>query len=140
MYYEEILSGVWIADAHILCKPQFFRDNHITIVLNCTQLFEFPNIPDSELQKIRLPFYSEPSDKNNFEMLLQNHRKITNFLQGNLPEHNILICCYDGLSLSPMIVALLIKSLGKIDPKSIFEILLGYNRNFSLWCDLNLFD
>ena len=140
MYYTEILSGLWISDAHILSKPQFFRDHHISIVINCTQLFEFPNIPDSSLQKIRIPFYSETSDKNNLDLLLQNHRKITQFLKENMSDHNILICCYDGLSLSPMIAALLIKEMGTIDQKSIYEILLGHNRDFSLWCDLALFD
>jgi protein-tyrosine phosphatase len=140
MYYTELLSGIWISDAHILSKPDFFKDNHISIVINCTQLFEFPNIPDSSLKKIRIPFHSEQSDKYNLEMLLSYHQKITSLIHDNMDEHNILICCYDGLSISPMIVALLIVKLGKIDKKSIYDILIGYNRDFSLWCDLAIFD
>ena len=138
MFYAELLSGIWVSDTDILTKKQFFLDNQITIILNCTQLYEFPALSDA-VQKIRLPFSPQQSDKHNLDLLLENHRKITDFLKEQMDHHNILICCYDGKSLSPMIVALLIAKISNIDKKSIYEILLSHHSDFSLWCDLSLF-
>ena len=51
MFYCELLSGLWIGDTDILNNEKFIKDNNISIILNCTQMFEFPKI--EEIKKVR---------------------------------------------------------------------------------------
>ena len=44
MFYCELLSGIWIGDIDILQNKNFINDNHIGIILNCTEYFDFPLI------------------------------------------------------------------------------------------------
>ena len=137
MFYCELLSGIWIGDIDILSNKKFIQDNDITIVLNCTQLFDFPDI--DTLRKIRLPF--SPVQKNdNIFLLKQNYHKIVDFIHNSIDTNNILICCYDGKSISPFIIALYILKYSTIEKSSIYNILLSKNSLLSLWCDIELFN
>jgi|TARA_B110000902_G_C14062440_1_gene496049 protein-tyrosine phosphatase len=137
MFHCELLSGLWIGDTDILNSEKFIKDNNISIVLNCTQLFEFPNI--ESLQKVRLPFSPIRESNTDIELLRNNYKKIVNFISEKIDLNNILICCYDGKSISPFLVALYIASKSDISKESIYEILLTKNINLDLWCDLSVF-
>ena len=137
MFTLELLSGIWIADSDILNSKKFMDDNQITIILNCTQIFDFPDI--STIQKIRLPFSNNKNSDTDLSLIRENKTKILQFIHDNIDNHNILICCYDGKSISPFIVALYIAEYSKIDKKSIYNILLTKDSNLSLWYDLSLF-
>ena len=106
--------------------------------MNCTQLFEFPTI--NGIKKVRLPF-SPVRDSNDDIYLLRNQKdNILSFLKDNIETNNILICCYDGKSISPFIVALFMAYESTINKTSIYDILLTKNKDLNLWCDLTLFD
>ena len=137
MFTLEILSGVWIGDSDILNSNEFMKDNDIDIILNCTQLFDFPNIEN--IQKIRLPFSNNKNSDTDLHLIRQNKDKILSFIHGNVDEKNILIVCYDGKSISPFLVALYIAEYSQIDKKSIYNILLTKDSSLSLWFDLSLF-
>ena len=137
MYVNELLSGLWIGDSAILNSKKFMEENSIDIILNCTQIFDFPDIKD--LQKIRLPFSSDKNSDTDLMLLRQNKDKILSFIDSNITEKNILIVCYDGKSISPFLVALYIAEYSKIDKKSIYNILLTKDSSLSLWFDLSLF-
>ena len=137
MFTLELLSGLWIGDSSILNSKQFMYDNDITIILNCTQLFDFPDI--SNIKKIRLPFSSTNNSDTDLMLLRENKTKILSFIHDNIDENNILITCYDGKSISPFLVALYIAEYSKIDKKSIYDILLTKDSSLSLWYDLSLF-
>ena len=136
MYTNELLSGLWIGDTDILNSKQFMIDNQIDIILNCTQLFDFP---DLDLQKIRLPFSNNKNSDTDLILLRQNKDKILSFIHDNINDKNILIVCYDGKSISPFIVYLYISEYSKIDKRSIYNIMLTKDSNLSLWYDLSLF-
>ena len=137
MFTLELLSGIWIADSNILNSKKFMDDNQITIILNCTQIFDFPDI--STIQKIRLPFSNNKNSDTDLSLIRENKTKILQFIHDNIDNHNILICCYDGKSISPFIIALYIAEKSKIDKKSIYNILLTKDSSLSLWYDLSLF-
>ena len=137
MFTCELISGLWIGNSDILNSKQFMNDNNITIILNCTQLFDFPDI--NNIQKIRLPFSSNHNSDTDLILLRNNKDKIIEFIHNNIDDHNILICCYDGKSISPFIIALYIAEKSKIDKKSIYNILLTKDSSLSLWYDLSLF-
>ena len=136
MYVNELLSGLWIGDTSILNSQRFMKENKIDIILNCTQIFDFP---DLDLQKIRLPFSNDKNSDTDLMLLRQNKDKILSFIDSNITEKNILIVCYDGKSISPFLVALYIAEYSKIDKKSIYNILLTKDSSLSLWFDLSLF-
>ena len=136
MYTNELLSGLWIGDSSILNSKKFMTDNQIGIILNCTQIFDFP---DLDIQKIRLPFSNNKNSDTDLSLLRQNKDKILSFINDNIDNHNILIVCYDGKSISPFIVALYIAEYSQLDKKSIYNILLTKDSSLSLWYDLSLF-
>ena len=136
MYTNELLSGLWIGDTDILNSKKFMTDNSIDIILNCTQLFDFP---DLDIQKIRLPFSNDKNSDTDLILLRQNKNKILSFINDNMNDKNILIVCYDGKSISPFIVYLYIAEYSKIDKRSIYNIMLTKDSNLSLWYDLSLF-
>lgn len=137
MYTNELISGLWIGDTDILNSKQFMKDNQIDIILNCTQLFDFPDLDN--LQKIRLPFSNDKNSDTDLMLLRQNKDKILSFINDNIDNKNILIVCYDGKSISPFIVFLYIAEYSKIDKRSIYNIMLTKDSNLSLWYDLSLF-
>ena len=137
MYTNELLSGLWIGDTDILNSKKFMGDNQIDIILNCTQLFDFPDLDN--LQKIRLPFSNDKNSDTDLTLLRQNKNKILSFINDNIDNKNILIVCYDGKSISPFIVFLYIAEYSKIDKRSIYNIMLTKDSNLSLWYDLSLF-
>lgn len=136
MYTNELLSGLWIGDTDILNSKKFMKDNQIDIILNCTQLFDFP---DLDIQKIRLPFSNDKNSDTDLMLLRQNKNKILSFINDNMNDKNILIVCYDGKSISPFIVFLYIAEYSKIDKRSIYNIMLTKDSNLSSWFDLSLF-
>jgi len=137
MYTNELLSGLWIGDTDILNSKQFMIDNQIDIILNCTQLFDFPDLEN--IQKIRLPFSNDKNSDTDLMLLRQNKNKILSFINDNINDKNILIVCYDGKSISPFLVYLYIAEFSKIDKRSIYNIMLTKDSNLSLWYDLSLF-
>ena len=136
MYTNELISGLWIGDTDILNSKQFMKDNQIDIILNCTQLFDFP---DLDIQKIRLPFSNDKNSDTDLILLRQNKNKLLSFIHDNINDKNILIVCYDGKSISPFLVYLYIAEYSKIDKRSIYNIMLTKDSNLSLWFDLSLF-
>ena len=136
MYANELLSGLWIGDTDILNSKKFMTDNQIDIILNCTQLFDFP---DLDIQKVRLPFSNDKNSDTDLMLLRQNKNKILSFINDNITDKNILIVCYDGKSISPFIIYLYIAEYSKIDKRSIYNIMLTKDSNLSLWYDLSLF-
>ena len=137
MFYCELLSGLWIGDTDILMNKKFINDNNISIILNCTQTFDFPNIEN--LKKIRLPFSPIRESNDDIYLIRENKEKIISFIKNNIDTKNILIVCYNGKSISPFLVSLYIASESKIDNSSIYNILLSKNSDLELWCDLSLF-
>ena len=136
MFYCELLSGLWIGDSAILNSKKFMEENSIDIILNCTQIFDFP---DLDIQKIRLPFSNDKNSDTDLMLLRQNKDKILSFINDNINDKNILIVCYDGKSISPFIIFLYIAEYSKIDKRSIYNIMLTKDSNLSLWYDLSLF-
>ena len=136
MYVNEILSGLWIGDSAILNSQKFMKENSIDIILNCTQIFDFP---DLDIQKVRLPFSNDKNSDTDLMLLRQNKNKLLSFIHDNINDKNILIVCYDGKSISPFLVYLYIAEYSKIDKRSIYNIMLTKDSNLSLWFDLSLF-
>jgi len=136
MFYCELLSGLWIGDTDILMNEKFMIDNNIRIIINCTKIFDFPK--SNDIKKIRIPFSEFKESNDDIFLLRENKDKILTIIKENI-ENNILICCYNGKSISPFIVSLFIEKYSQLDSKSIYNILLSKNKELESWCDLSVF-
>ena len=133
----EILSGLWIGDVNDNYNEDFFKDNLITIVINCTIDQGFLDLPD--LKKIRIPLSPDMDPNRDIYLLKENKEKIISFIHKNIEEENILICCYNGLTISPLIVAIYMIEYGGISKDNIREILRSKNDKVCLDYDLSIF-
>ena len=136
MLYAEILSGLWIGDIDIMYNKKFIQDNNITVILNCTINFKFTDLPN--IQNIRIPL----SDNlwNNIDTIRNHKDKILNFIDESLETNNILLCCYDGKTISPFILSLYLLKYGEITKDKLKQIILSKHKGISMDYDLNLLD
>lgn len=127
MVYTEVLSGFWIGNIDMMYNKQFINDNDINVIINCTINFQFK---DETKQNIRIPLVEDLYG--NIETLKNNKHKILSYINTQLENHNILLCCYDGQTLSPFIAALYLLEYGNIPLDTIKQILRSKNTQLSL--------
>ena len=133
----EIISGLWIGSINDSYNKDFYIDNKINIVINCTNDQAFLNL--DHLKKIRIPISNIPDINNDIYLLNQNKDKILQFINESIEENNIFIYCYNGITISPLIVALFMIKYGKISTDLIKDILKSKNSNIVIDFDLNMF-
>jgi hypothetical protein len=132
----EIISGLWIADINSSFDSHFLKDNHITILINCTLNYGFPDI---NVKKLRIPISNNLTPSEDIILLKKNKDKIIEYLYENIDFSNILIYCYDGLLISPLIVSLFLMEKGGISKDNIRSILQSKNNKIILEVDLSEF-
>tara|TARA_Y100001958_G_C21203527_1_gene529868 strand:+ start:398 stop:811 length:414 start_codon:yes stop_codon:yes gene_type:complete len=133
----EILSGLWIGNINDAFNEEFYKDNLISIVINCTFEQGFLDLP--KLKKIRVPLTDKLDPGRDLFLLKENMNKIIDFIHEKLEDNNILIYCYNGLTVSPLIVALYMVNKGGISKDLIRDILRSKNKNICLDFDLSYF-
>ena len=136
MIYAEIISGLWIGNIDMMYNKKFLCDNNISIVINCT--IDYKSSDVSTIQNIRIPL----SDViyHNLDILRQNKDKILKLIDDSLEEHNIIIACYDGMTLSPFIISLYLMRYGQITKDQVKKIIQSKNTDISMDYDLQLLD
>ena len=132
----EIISGLWISDINSSFDSHFLKDNNITILINCTLNYGFPDI---NVKKLRIPISNNLTPSEDIMLLKKNKDKIIKYLYENIEFSNILIYCYDGLLISPLIVSLFLIKMGGISKDDIRSILKSKNNNITLDVDLSDF-
>tara|TARA_Y100000389_G_C17466990_1_gene526548 strand:- start:141 stop:551 length:411 start_codon:yes stop_codon:yes gene_type:complete len=133
----ELLSGLWISDINDAYNEDFYKDNLINIVINCTVDQAFLDLP--KIKKLRIPLSSNLEPNKDLYLLKQNIDKILNYIHENKDDNNILIFCYNGLTISPLIVAIYMIKYGNISKDNIRDILRSKNKDITLDIDLSLF-
>ena len=133
----EILSGLWIGNINDSYNQEFYKDNLITIAINCTDDQSFLDLPD--LQKLRVPLSINLNPESDIMLLRKSMDKITQFIHKNIESKNILIFCYNGLSISPLIIANYMIRYGNISKDNIRDILRSKNETICLDFDLSMF-
>ena len=132
----EIISGIWIGSVDDSFNKEFLKDNNISILINCTLNYGFPDI---EAKKLRIPLTSNLTPDEDILMLKKNKDKIIDYIYENIDTSNILIYCYDEKTISPLIVSLFLIYKGGVSKDNIRSILKSKNGNISLDIDLSQF-
>ena len=133
----EIISGLWIGNINDIYNEEFYNDNLINICINCTIDLGFLDNPN--IKKIRLSLSKDMDPNRDIYMLKQNKDKILNFIHNNIETNNILIYCYNGITISPLIVALYMINYGNISKDNIRNILRSKNEKICLDYNLSIF-
>jgi len=136
MVYVEIISGLWIGNVDMMYNKKFLLDNQITLIINCTHNFKFSDLPN--IKNIRIPL----SDilLHNIDQLRKHKDKILTFIDTSLEQHNMLLCCYDGITNSPFIVSLYLITYGLVAKDNIKKIIQSKSTEISMDYDLSLLD
>ena len=80
-------------------------------------------------------------NQNDINLLNNNLQTILKYLKDNILDNVILICCYDGIRISPLIVALFLVKYAKItNKKQINDIFKSKNDKIYIDYDLDCFD
>lgn len=132
----EIISGLWIGAVNDSFDKNFLKDNHISIMINCTSNYGFP---DLDLKKLRIPLSNNLTPGEDLVLLNKNKEKILDYIKENIELSNILVYCYDGILISPLIIALFLIYKGNVSKDNIRSILKSKNQNISLDVDLSQF-
>ncbi len=133
----EILSGLWIGSVNDVYNSEFYSDNNINIAINCTTDVGFLNV--DTLNKVRIPLSNNSNNQSDIYALSQKIDSILEFIHKSLEEKNIFIYCYNGISISPLIVGLYMVKYGNISKDIIREVLRSKNPNICIECDLGIF-
>ncbi len=132
----EIISGIWIGSIDDSFNKEFLKDNNISILINCTLNYGFPDI---EAKKLRIPLTSNLTPDEDILMLKKNKDKILDYIYDNIDTSNILIYCYDEKTISPLIISLFLIYKGGVSKDNVRSILKSKNGNISLDIDLSQF-
>ena len=132
----EIISGLWIGSITDSFNNEYLKDNNIHILINCTLDYGFP---DLSLKKLRIPLSNNLTPFEDIVLLNKNKDKIIKYIYENIEVSNILIYCYDGLIISPLIVSLFLIKMGGISKDDIRSILKSKHTNITLDVDLSGF-
>ena len=65
----EIISGLWIGDINGSFDNNFLKDNNITILINCTLNYGFPDI---NVKKLRIPLSNNLTPSEDIILLKKN--------------------------------------------------------------------
>tara|TARA_Y100000996_G_scaffold388116_1_gene347448 strand:- start:44 stop:454 length:411 start_codon:yes stop_codon:yes gene_type:complete len=132
----EIISGLWISNIDGSFDNNFLKDNNISILINCTVNYGFP---DLNIKKLRIPLTNNLTPEEDIVLLKKNKGKVIDYIYENINFSNILIYCYDGILISPLIVSLFLIDKGGISKDNIRSILKSKNDNIILDVDLSEF-
>ena len=113
LHAHEIMPGLWIGNHIAASTHNFYIENSISCVINCTKELDFLT-NKSELTTVRIPVDDDLSEKQ-VELLYLYLWKITKYIHQKLSQYkNILVHCYAGVQRSATIVCAYMMRYGKL--------------------------
>tara|TARA_B100001094_G_C18097985_1_gene754078 strand:- start:779 stop:1222 length:444 start_codon:yes stop_codon:yes gene_type:complete len=136
MSVKEIIPGLWLSDKNISLNKQFFKDNQIDIVINCSKDLQFI---DLDIEKVRLKIHDNLQDDEIINMY-HNLDYITKYIYDNLLLcKNILVHCYAGKQRSATVIIAYLLRYSKLDLNKCIE-LLKYKKENVFTPSINFID
>tara|TARA_B110000208_G_scaffold177346_1_gene224464 strand:- start:234 stop:680 length:447 start_codon:yes stop_codon:yes gene_type:complete len=118
----EILSGIWIGSVEYALNKNFYINNNIDIVINCTNDTEFIEL-NTLKHKIKIPFGRDFPSKYNLHVINDYVEKILEIIHKSMDNYNILIYSYKMEIIPLSIISLFIVKYGGINEESIESII-----------------
>ena len=113
---DQIIPHMWLGNFRSSQNIDFIRNNHITVIINCTKDLPFLNVND--IYKYRVPV-DDNLQKREILSMAQWIGKILPIIEEHYSQGRcILIHCAAGMQRSAIIVLSFLCSHGSIDPKA----------------------
>jgi len=138
MFCCELISGVWIGDIDIMHSKKFLKENDIGIIINFTIDIRFPE--NNEIKNIRVPVSEQLKFSNDVLKLNEYIGDLLDLIKNNTDKCNILLSCYDGKSVSALVVALYIIRFSSITKDTVRQLIQSKSKDISLDYELSVFD
>jgi len=120
MSIKEIIPGLWLGNKNICVHKQFFKDNNIEIVINCSKDIPFIEL---DVEKVRLKI-NDDLEKDEIINMYQNLDYITDYINKNLLLcKNILVHCYAGKQRSATVIVAYLMRYGKMNLYKTMELI-----------------
>lgn len=132
----QYIDGIYVCDIKTSFEKKLYEKYDIDIVLNFT--IDYPFI-DLDLKKTRIPVSNILNFHTDIPIIKNNLSKILKYIYDNFINHNILICCHDGNTISPTIVGLFLHKYGNIPLNMVKDLLVSKNKYVNIEYDLNVF-
>lgn len=133
-----MISGVWIGDTDIMHSKKFLEENDIKIIINFTIDIGFPE--NSEIQNVRIPVSEQLKCSSDVMKLNTYLKDLLIFIKNNTDKNNILLCCYDGKGVSPLVLALYIINYSPISIDNVRPLIQSKCKDIALDYELSVFD
>ena len=133
-----MISGVWIGDTDIMHSKKFLEENDIKIIVNFTIDIGFPE--NSEIQNVRIPVSEQLKCSSDVMKLNTYLKDLLIFIKNNTDKNNILLCCYDGKGVSPLVLALYIINYSPISIDNVRPLKQSKCKDIALDYELSVFD
>jgi hypothetical protein len=138
----EIISGIWIGDINSAYNKNFFINNNIEIIFNCTNDTETIQL-NTIKHVIKIPFSINHPSKHNIEIINEYIGQLLDIMNKTIDNHNIFIYSYNTAIIPLHIVSLFIVKYGKINIQSIEDVIkskIDINKfNQEICIDLSLY-
>lgn len=138
MFCCELISGLWIGDVDIMHSKKFLDENDIKIIVNFTIDIGFPE--NNEIKDIRIPVSEQLKYSNDVIKLNTYLKDLLSFIKNNTDKKNILLCCYDGKGVSPLVVALYIIQNTSVSKETVRQLIQSKCKDIALDYELSVFD
>jgi hypothetical protein len=132
----QYMDGIYVCDIKTSFEKKLYEKYDINIVLNFT--VDYPFI-DSDIKKTRIPVSNLLNHHTDIPLIKNNLSKILKYIYDNFINHNILICCHDGNTISPTIVGLFLHKYANIQLNMVKDLLLSKNKYINIEYDLSIF-
>ena len=150
-----IIEAIFLSLIIVNQNVPFQCDNIVLMVFIKKDIYEDQKYKaiqiENNLKGINFKFTESPNIKNirlplsdiliqNIDVLRNNKSKILSFIDNELSDNNILLCCYDGITISPFIISLYLIEYGDIDKQRVKSIIRSKCTLISMDYDLSLLD
>ena len=132
----QYIDGIFVSDIKTSFEKSIYKKYNIDIVINLT--IDYPFI-DLNIKKTRIPLSNSLNYHTDIPLLKNNLQKILKYINDNYINHNILLCCHDGNTTTPIIMGLFLNKYGQIPIQEIKKLLKCKNKNINIEYDLKVF-
>jgi len=97
----QYIDGIYVCDIKTSYDKNIYLKYNINIIINFSVDYPFIEL---KKKKTRIPISDSLNHHTDIVLIKNNLEKILKYIYDNYINHNILLCCHDVLTITPIIV------------------------------------